>query len=142
MLVPDRQAEPLQGGIQVGVRGDAHRGIRAFAPGDLANSEAWQRILSQDPDEAMPPPDSHKKPLTPAQRTLVQRWIEQGAVYQNHWAYEPVARPAVPSPVAGAKEDRGLLRRWWPIWQSLPVSSIAFTIERAPSRLLDIIFSQ
>lgn len=74
------------------------RGVRAIAPGDLANSEAWQRILSQDPDEIMPPPDSHKKPLSLAQRALVKRWIEQGAVYQNHWAFEPVARPAVPVP--------------------------------------------
>ena len=76
------------------------RGVRAIVPGDLANSEAWQRILSQDPEEVMPPPDSHKKPLTPAQRTLLRRWIEQGAVYENHWAYEPIARPAVPTPVA------------------------------------------
>ena len=88
------------------------RGVRALVPGDLANSEAWQRILSQDPDEAMPPPDSHKKPLTPAQRTLVKRWIEQGAVYQNHWAYEPVTRPALPSPVAGAKENDGAIDRF------------------------------
>ncbi len=72
-------------------------GIRAFAPGDLANSEAWHRIISNDPDEIMPPADSHKKPLKPEQRALLKRWIEQGAVYQNHWAYEPVARPAVPA---------------------------------------------
>jgi hypothetical protein len=61
-------------------------GIRAFAPGNLADSEAWQRILSTDPDEVMPPPESHKSPLKPEQRELLQRWIEQGAVYQNHWA--------------------------------------------------------
>jgi hypothetical protein len=43
-------------------------GIRAFAPGDLVESEAWQRILSDDPEEVMPPPDSHKLPLKPEQR--------------------------------------------------------------------------
>ena len=75
-------------------------GIRALVPGDLANSEMWQRIISNDPDEVMPPPDSHKKPLNPEQRALIQRWIVQGAVYQNHWAYEPVVRPTVPVPVS------------------------------------------
>lgn len=73
------------------------RGIRAFAPGDLRNSNAWDRIVSTDPDDVMPPPDSHKPPLTAAQRALIKRWIEQGAVYQNHWAYEPVSTPALPA---------------------------------------------
>jgi len=88
------------------------RGVRAIAPGDLSNSEAWQRILSADPEEVMPPPDSHKKPLPPTQRALLQRWIEQGAVYQNHWAYEPVSHPALPSPLAGAKETDGAIDRF------------------------------
>ena len=76
-------------------------GFRALAPGDLANSELWQRIISTDPDEVMPPPDSHKLPLKPAQRDLVRRWIEQGAVYQNHWAFEPIVRPDLPVAAAG-----------------------------------------
>ena len=71
-------------------------GFRALIPGDVANSEVWQRIISTDPDEIMPPPDSHKPPLKAAQRDLVRRWIEQGAVYQNHWAFEPISRPAIP----------------------------------------------
>ncbi len=88
------------------------RGVRAIAAGDLANSEAWHRIVSQDPDEVMPPPDSHKKPLSPAQRALLQRWIEQGAIYQKHWAFEPISRPALPSPVAGAKANDGAIDRF------------------------------
>ena len=82
------------------------RGVRAIAPGDLANSEAWQRILSADPDEVMPPPDSHKSPLTLAQRALLKRWIEQGAVYQNHWAYEPIAQPALPAAPSASIENQ------------------------------------
>ena len=36
----------------------------ALSPGSLADSELWQRIHHQDPDEVMPPPEAEKKPLT------------------------------------------------------------------------------
>ncbi len=77
-------------------------GLRAIVPGEVEKSELWQRIVSQDEEEVMPPPDSHKTPLKPQQRALLKRWIEEGAVYQNHWAYERVARPALPSAAGGA----------------------------------------
>ena len=69
-----------------------HDGTRAIVPGDLANSEAWKRILSTDPDEVMPPPKAHKPPLTSKQRDLLKRWIEAGARYEKHWAFVPPAR--------------------------------------------------
>jgi mono/diheme cytochrome c family protein len=75
-------------------------GIRAVVPRDLARSEIWTRITSTDEDEVMPPPDSHRDPLKPAQRALLNRWIEEGAVYQNHWAFEPIVAPPVPAIVA------------------------------------------
>lgn len=71
-------------------------GIRAIVPGNLDDSELWQRITSTDPDVLMPPEESHKPPLKPEQRELIKKWIQQGAAYQNHWAFEPIARPAVP----------------------------------------------
>jgi len=61
-------------------------GVQAIAPGDLAKSEAWKRILSRDEDEVMPPPESHKK-LSDAEKALIKRWIEEGATYQKHWAF-------------------------------------------------------
>src|SRR5258706_4186256 len=52
-------------------------GVRAIVPGDLENSELWWRIQSVDPEEMMPPPESHREPLKPEQRALIKRWIEQ-----------------------------------------------------------------
>ena len=49
-------------------------GYRAIVPGDPAKSEVWQRILSTDPDEIMPPPKSHKT-LTDEQKDTLRRWI-------------------------------------------------------------------
>ena len=66
-----------------------HDGIRGIIPGDPSQSAAWQRIISTDPDEVMPPPKSHKPPLSPAQRTILKTWIEQGAKYERHWSFEP-----------------------------------------------------
>jgi hypothetical protein len=70
-------------------------GIRAIVPGDLARSALWARITSDDEDEIMPPPESHKT-LTPAQKEILKRWIEGGAVYEPHWSFVPPV--AVPLP--------------------------------------------
>jgi hypothetical protein len=71
-------------------------GVQAVKPNDPAASTLLQRVLSKDPDEVMPPPDSHKK-LTPAQIETLRRWIAQGAPYRKHWSFEPPLKTAVPS---------------------------------------------
>jgi hypothetical protein len=67
----------------------------ALVPGDPAESALIERILAEDPDERMPPPDSRKE-LTERQKQILQRWIEQGAEYQRHWAYEPPTKADIP----------------------------------------------
>ncbi len=67
----------------------------AIKPGDLAGSELWKRLQTTDPDDVMPPPETHKS-LTAAQKDTLKRWIEQGASYQKHWAFEPIASPTIP----------------------------------------------
>jgi hypothetical protein len=83
-------------------------GVIPIKPGDLAKSEVWLRIISDDKDEMMPPPKSHKK-LTAAQKDTIKRWIEQGAPYQKHWAFETLVKPAVPGsggfPAAGSDRN-------------------------------------
>lgn len=52
--------------------------------------EVFARITSTDPEELMPPPDSHKKPLTAEQLARLRQWVTEGAKYQKHWAFEPL----------------------------------------------------
>jgi hypothetical protein len=77
------------------------RGGPAIKPGDARNSEVWRRITSKDPKLVMPPPDSNKV-LKPEQITLMGKWINQGAKYQKHWAFEPPIRTEAPVLAAGA----------------------------------------
>jgi len=65
-------------------------------PGDLAKSEVWQRIITDDEDDIMPPLDSHKKQLTKHEKNLIKRWIEEGAEYQDFWAFVPPVKPVLP----------------------------------------------
>lgn len=65
------------------------------APGKPEQSALWARITTQDPDDVMPPPASHKE-LKAAQRDTLKRWIEQGAPWQPHWAFIQPERPPLP----------------------------------------------
>lgn len=70
---------------------------RTIIPGDVVNSEVARRILKAANEPGMmPPADSHKK-LTAAQKSVLLRWIDDGARYQKHWAYEPPVRPQIPA---------------------------------------------
>ncbi|WP_231741840.1 PSD1 and planctomycete cytochrome C domain-containing protein [Stieleria varia] len=71
-------------------------GYRAIVPGNSEASEIWQRITSTDPDVQMPPPDSHRKPLTPSERAAIRRWIDDGAIWGKHWSFEAPTRASLP----------------------------------------------
>ena len=67
-----------------------------ISPGKPDESELVARITSGDADLRMPPADS-KKSLTPEQIEILNRWIAAGAAHQEHWAFAPPQRPAVPA---------------------------------------------
>ena len=67
----------------------------AIVPGRPDKSTAWERIITDDEDDIMPPLDSHKK-LSPQEKALIKKWIEQGAEYQKHWSLETVKAVQVP----------------------------------------------
>lgn len=106
--------------------------VTAIVPGNLQNSELWHRIISKDDDEVMPPPDSHKTPLKPEQIALIKAWIEQGAVYQKHWAYEAVTRP--PLPTTKGDEERHPIDQF--IRTKLATKKLSLAKEAAPETLL------
>ena len=88
-----------QADLRLDLRDDAVA-AGAIVPGKSAESTLVTRINVTDPDEIMPPPESHKK-LDAKQKELLTRWIEQGAEYQKHWAYEPPVKAAVPAGTNG-----------------------------------------
>lgn len=71
-------------------------GVKPIVPGDHAASEIISRILSDDPDLKMPPPESGKT-VTPEQLATLKRWVSEGAEYEAHWSFLPIQRPAVPA---------------------------------------------
>ena len=82
-----------------------------IVPGKPGASEAWRRISSGDPTQVMPPPDSLHL-LSARDKEIMRRWIEQGAVYEPHWAYAAPRKAEPPATKAPARNpvDRFVLR--------------------------------
>jgi mono/diheme cytochrome c family protein len=91
---PDTQ----EGGLRLDDREAAiaklESGGRAIVPGKVAESLILERITSSDPDIQMPPEGPR---LSAAQVATIKAWIEQGAAWKEHWAFQPVVRPALPA---------------------------------------------
>jgi hypothetical protein len=95
---PDKANQ--KAGLRLDVREAAVRPVKsgdtAIVPGKLEASTLIARILTDDQDEIMPPPKTHKK-LTAAQKQTLKRWVAEGAGYEPHWAFQPVRAVAVPA---------------------------------------------
>ncbi len=86
-------------------------GYAGVVPGDLAASELHTRIHADD-GSIMPPSDSNRV-LSAAEIDILDRWIEQGAEYEDHWAFKPVPDVVpVPSPDDPAGWVRGDIDRF------------------------------
>ena len=109
-----------------------HQGRQAIKPGDQAASELWRRVNSSEPKVRMPPPDSGKK-LKPDQIAALGRWIEQGAVYQKHWAFVAPVRPERP-PVRHAAWPRNDIDRF--ILGTLETKGLEPSPEATPETLI------
>ena len=72
-------------------RGNYH----LVVPGDSSESRLFQRISAEHEVARMPPPQFDRK-LSQEQIQLIERWIEEGAQWQNHWAFVAPKKPPVP----------------------------------------------
>jgi hypothetical protein len=78
------------------LRLDTRDGVLSVVkPGKSSESEFIRRINADD-DERMPPLQT-KRRLTAEQKGALRRWVDQGAAWSKHWAYEPPAHPGLPT---------------------------------------------
>ena len=61
-------------------------GNHAFSKGDIYSSESAHRIINNDPNKQMPPPESNLS-LSNREKALILKWIDQGAIWKEHWAF-------------------------------------------------------
>ncbi len=67
----------------------------AIVPGDPAASLILERMHLDDPEDRMPPPSS-KLEINSEEIALIERWIAEGAHYQQHWSFLPPVAAAIP----------------------------------------------
>ncbi|MGV3663586.1 MAG: DUF1549 domain-containing protein, partial [Prosthecobacter sp.] len=95
---------PDPGTRKAGLRLDTEAGFFTAKEGESPtiikgkpdSSPLYQRLISTDVDEVMPPQDSHKS-LKPEQIAKVKQWISEGAPWQPHWSLIPPQKAALPA---------------------------------------------
>ena len=67
----------------------------AMALKPAGDPELLHRITTTEVDEVMPPPESGDR-LTPSEIAVLKEWVEEGARYEKHWAFEKPVKAVVP----------------------------------------------
>jgi len=95
-------ANKREAGLRLDIEAEAYKALRdhprahAIVPGFPDSSELFARITSTDTSYRMPPVESYMTPLTEDQIAIIKKWIEQGAHYEKHWAFQPPQKLAIP----------------------------------------------
>ncbi|MFS4456709.1 PSD1 and planctomycete cytochrome C domain-containing protein [Maribacter sp. 2304DJ31-5] len=115
---PDKNA--IEAGLSLHNPKDAYAALGelkdrfAIVPNNTEKSELIHRIYTEDPNLLMPPPESNLT-VTPREKLILKKWIEQGAEYKAHWAFiapEPQSIPSVQNTAWGINEiDRFVLSK-------------------------------
>ena len=90
---------PDAGSRKADLRLDTFEGVRAarkkgmpVVPGDASLSRMLHRI--EDANDAMPP--APMDPLNGEEKSILRRWVEEGAVWGEHWSFTAPRRPQLP----------------------------------------------
>ena len=129
------------------------RGV--LVPGDAAASEIVARLSSLDPDHQMPPPASKLK-VSQEEIALIIRWIEEGALWEQHWAFLAPTRPPLPAvdnqawprneidrfilarlEAAGLQPNRAAVKARWLRRVTLDITGLAPTLAELDAFLAD-----
>ena len=62
---------------------------------DDVKTEIPNRLLSQDPDTRMPPPESHLN-LSDQEIATILKWMDQGGEYKPHWSLISLSKYPLP----------------------------------------------
>lgn len=81
--IPEGMFAELETGGQAIVKGKPHR------------SKLIDRIYHKDPEMKMPPPESNLT-LTEYEIAVLEKWIDQGAEYKEHWSFIPPKKAELP----------------------------------------------
>jgi hypothetical protein len=102
------------------LRLDTEVGAKASAivPLDAGASELIRRITSTDPEVQMPPPGPNRTPLRADEVDRIRSWIDQGAPWAEHWAFELASTPTIP--------ENGT-----PVWGTNPIDAFIYERMRA-----------
>ncbi len=93
---PDSEAREADLRLDYAEDGDGYFGAwSVIEPGDPQGSELISRIHSDKSKLVMPPPKT-KVELTAAEKSLLERWIQDGAGYEPHWSFVPPSQAPLP----------------------------------------------
>lgn len=90
-----REAEYRLDIAEIALKG-GESGKAAIVAGKPDESELIRRIVSQDSDMLMPPPE-HNKPLSASQIEILRQWITEGAKFEKHWSFTAPQKTELPA---------------------------------------------
>ncbi len=97
---PDKNTQAA--GLRLDMAEEAYKALKehpdahAIVPGKPEFSELFLRISTSDTSQIMPPVSSNLR-LSAHEIRLIEKWIEQGAAYEKHWAFIPPEKQPVPT---------------------------------------------
>ena len=95
---PDEKTR--EGDLRLDVAAEAQSAVQGDGE---AVAPLLQRIVTQDEDLRMPP--ASKKQLTQEEIQILTRWVQQGAPYEQHWAFVSPRRPSLPNTSGAAAAE-------------------------------------